>query len=151
GYFMRSGTAPAGLSIRNGLVTLNYSSEECELWFDTRGGWLTVADSTTQYAMAERFRVEAGKEYPGNATIIFYMNDGNKAKETPLYYMEAEINSPMARLQPGETYTMDTEWYPTRAGRDVLGVTDAGIVVEHLSVSTGSKAKKLTGAFGIFF
>ena len=151
GYFVRSGTAPAGVVIRNGLVTMNYSSEECELWFDTRGGWLAVADSTTEYAMVERFRVEEAKEYPGNATVIFYMNDGNKAKETALYYMEAEINSPMARLQPGETYSMDTEWYPTRAGRDVVGVADGGIVVQHARVSGGSKAKKLTGAFGVFF
>lgn len=151
GYFVRSGSAPAGLAIRNGLVTLNYSSEECELWFDTRGGWLTVTDSATQYAMVERFSVEEGTEYPGDATVIFYMNDGSKAKETPFYYMEAEINSPMARLGPGETYSMDTEWYPTRAGRDVIAVADSGIVVEQLRVSGGSKAKKLTGAFGVFF
>jgi len=151
GYFVRSGSAPPGLSIKNGLVRLNYSSEECELWFDTQGGWLAVADSAAQYAMVERFKVESGKEYPGKATVIFYMNDGNDAEERALYYMEAEINSPMARLLPGETYSMSTEWYPTRAGGDVIGVTDAGVVVEHLRVAGKSSVKKLTGVFGVFF
>jgi hypothetical protein len=151
GYFVRSGSAPAGLSVKDGLVQLNYSSAECELWFDTQGGWLAVADSATQYAMVERFQVEKSKDYPGQATIIFYMNDGNDANDKSLYYMEAEVNSPMARLEPGETYSMDTEWYPTRAGKDFLGVTDAGVLIEHLLISGGPEARKLTGRFGVFF
>ncbi len=150
GYFVRSGSVPAGLHIRNGLVTLNYSSLESELWFDTEGGWLAIADSTTQYAMVERFRVEDGQEYPGKATIIFYTNDGNGPTEDAFYYMEAEINSPMVRLQPGETYAMDTEWYSTRTGSAFLGVTDGGVIAEHLRVSNGPEKERLTGAFGVF-
>ena len=151
GYFVRSGSAPAGLGIKNSLVTLNYSSDECELWFDTQGGWLAVADSATQYAMVERFHFEGGKEYPGKATIIFYMNDGDNTDENSLYYMEAEVNSPMVPLEPGETCAMDTEWFPTRAGKDFLGVTDAGVIAEHLSVSGPPTGKRLTGKFGVFF
>jgi len=151
GYFVRSGSVPQGLSTKNGLVMLNYRSSECELWFDTQGGWLAVADSATQYAMVERFQIEKGKEYPGQATIIFYMNDGNDPNEKSLYYMEAEINSPMARLQRGETYAMDTEWFPTRAGKDFLGITDAGVIIEHLFISGEPEAPKLTGRFGVFF
>jgi len=151
GYFVRSGSAPRGLNVKDGLVQLNYSSTECELWFDTQGGWLAVADSATQYAMVERFQVEKSKDYPGQATIIFYMNDGNDANENSLYYMEAEVNSPMARLELGETYVMDTEWYPARAGKDFLGVTDAGVIAEHLLVSGGPGTQKLTGKFGVFF
>ena len=150
GYFVRSGSTPAGLTSKNGFATLNYSSDECELWFDTEGGWLAVADSATQYAMVERFRFEERKEYPGKATVIFYMNDGNNAEEKGLYYMEAEINSPMVRLQKGETYAMDTEWFPARAGGDFFGVTDVGVIAEHLHVS-GTAAPKLRGKFGVFY
>jgi hypothetical protein len=151
GFFVRSGSAPSGLSFRNGLVSLNYSSAECELWFDTQGGWLAVADSATRYAMVERFHLEEGKEYPGKASVIFYANDGNDPEEKALYYMEAEINSPMVRLQPGEVYAMDTEWYPIRAGKEFFGVTDAGVIAEHLRISGEKGAQKLTGEFGVFF
>jgi hypothetical protein len=148
GYYVRSGKGkPPGLNIENGLVALNYRFFESELWVDTQRGWLAVADAATQYAMVERFRIQDGKEYPGKATVIFYTN-GSEPPEDPLFYLEAEINSLMVRLQPGETYAMDTEWYPTRVGKDVLEVTVAGVVAKHLRVSNG---RKLTGTFGVFY
>jgi hypothetical protein len=151
GFLVRSGNPPpAGLSIKNGLVALNYGFLEYELWFDTQGGWLAIADNATQYAMVERFRIEKDKEYPGKATVIFYTN-GSEPPDADLYYMEAEINSPMARLQPGETYAMDTEWYPARAGKDVLGVTDAGVIVERLRIWGAPGKQKISGKFGVFF
>src|SRR5262249_9175935 len=127
GYFVRSGHAPPGLALKNGFVMLNYSSVESELWFDTQDGWLAVADLATQNAMVERFHLVRGEEYPGNATAIFYTNDGGDPDEHGLYYMEAEINSPMVRLLPGETYAMETEWYPTRASNAYASVITAGV------------------------
>lgn len=151
GYLVRSGEGkPPGLNIEKGLVALSYRFLEYELWFDTQHGWLAVADAATQYAMVERFQVQDGKEYPGNATVIFYTN-GSEPPDEPLYYMEAEINSPMVRLQPGETYAMDTEWYPTRAGEDVLEVREAGVITKHLNVSNGPGTWRLTGSFGVFY
>lgn len=151
GYFLRSGQdKPPGLNIEHGLVALNYRFFESELWFDTQRGWLAVADAATNYAMVERFRVQDGKVYPGKATLIFYTN-GSEPPEEPLYYMEAEINSPMVRLQPGETYAMETEWYPTRAGKEILEVTEAGVIAKHLGISDASGAQKLRGTFGVFY
>jgi len=46
--------------------------------------------------------------------------------------MEAELNSPMVRLGPGESYNFDTEWFPTRADKDFQGVTDAGVILKPL-------------------
>lgn len=151
GYFLRSGQGkPPGLNIENGLVALNYRFSESELWFDTQRGWLAVVDAGTQYAMVERFRIQDGKEYPGKATVIFYTN-GSEPPDDALYYMEAEINSPMVRLQPGETFAMDTEWYPTRAGKEFLEVTETGVIAKHLRVSHASGVHKLTGTFGVFY
>jgi len=66
--------------------------------------------------------------------------------------MEAEINSPMCRLRPGETCTLDTEWFPTRATSKIRAVTDAGIVVESLqAASQDGKRIKVGGTFGVFF
>ena len=152
GYLVRSGKTPAALGIVNGLITLNYRSAESETWFDTQNGWLAVVDGATQYAMVEKFRVEVGREYPGRATVIFYTNDGKDFSDGGLYYMEAEVNSPMVRLEPGEMYAMDTEWFPTRAGRDFLGVTEAGAIVERLHVSGLSNGvARLEGAYGVFY
>ena len=151
GYFVEFGKGPPpALNIKNGLVALNYRFFQNELWLDTQGGWVAVADAVTQYAMVERFQVRIDKEYPGQATLIFYTT-GDGRGDDPLYYMEAEVNSPMVSLQPGETYAMDTEWYPTRAGSDVLGVTDAGVIEEHLRISRPAASQKLTGKFGVFF
>jgi hypothetical protein len=101
--------------------------------------------------MVERFRPQDGKEYPGKATVIFYMNDGNDPEEKALFYMEAEMNSPMVRLEPGDTYAMDTEWFPTRAGGDLVGVTAAGVIRERLRVSAANRVRWMTGTFGVFF
>ena len=151
GYFVRSGDgSPPGLSFKNGLAALNYGFVEYELWFDTQSGWLAIADNASQYALVERFHVEEGREYPGKAAVIFYTN-GSEPPADALYYMEAEINSPMVRLQPGETYAMDTEWYPTRAGKDFSGVTDAGVIADHLRISSTPGNQKLIGTFGVFF
>ena len=46
---------------------------------------------------------------------------------------------------------MDTEWYPTRAGKDVLEVREAGAITKHLSVMNGPGTWKLTGSFGVFY
>ena len=68
------------------------------------------------------------------------------------YYLEAEINSPMCRLRPGESCDFETEWFPTRAGSEFHGVTDAGIVTRPLRATRLENGKiRLSGSFGVFF
>src|SRR5260370_34995653 len=64
--------------------------------------------------------------------------------------MEAEINRPMVRLQPGETYALDTNWFPTRAGKEFKTVTNAGVVGSPLVASSTSGGIVLTGIFSVF-
>ena len=71
--------------------------------------------------MVERHHVDSTATYPGKASIIFYSSgppdtQNNEPREGP--FMEAEMNSPMVKLAPGESYAMDTQWYPTRMGED---------------------------------
>ena len=49
-----------------------------------------------------------------------------RSVESTPYYMEAEVNSPIVDLQAGESYAMDTSWWPTRADGQLRDVTDAG-------------------------
>ena len=166
-YQVRFGPAenPA-VSVRDdGLFALRYVHMAAELWLDSTEGWLAVVDGSSQYAMVERFRHEESKPYPGKASVIFWTNgpevkldaDGNPSlssgqlAESP-YYVEAEINSPLCRLRPGETCSLDTDWFPTRAGSDLAGVTDSGIVVRPLEAARLENGKtRLSGSFGVFF
>jgi hypothetical protein len=68
------------------------------------------------------------------------------------YYLEAELNSPLCRLRPGESCSFDTEWFPTRSADEFHGVTDAGIVIHPLRATAQNDARiKLSGSFGVFF
>jgi hypothetical protein len=166
-YHVRFGPAEnQAASVRDdGLFTLHYMHLAAELWLDSTAGWLAVVDGDSRYAMVERFHYEKSETYPGKASVIFWTNgpemkmnsDGNPSMssanqvESP-YYLEAEINSPLVQLRPGETRDLDTEWFPTRAGSEFHGVADAGVVVRPLQATrlqTGNV--RLSGSFGVFF
>lgn len=165
-YHVRFGPAenPA-VSVRDdGFFTVHYVHMAAELWLDSTDGWLAVVDGASRYAMVERFVYEERKTYPGKASVIFWTNgpemrlngDGNPSlssdSDAGPYYLEAEINSPMCRLRPGESCDFETEWFPTRAGAEFHGVTDAGTVVRPLSASRLENGKiKISGSFGVFF
>jgi len=165
-YHVRFGPAEnRAVAVReDGLFAVHYAHQAAELWLDSTEGWLTVVDGSSKYAMVERFQYETTRPYPGKASVIFWTNgpemrlgdDGevavSKDMEASPYYLEAEINSPMCRLRPGESCTLDTEWFPTRAGNEFHGVSDAGILIHPLKATRTQNDKvKVSGAFGVFF
>jgi hypothetical protein len=165
-YHVRFGPAenPAASIREDGLFTLHYVHMAAELWLDSTAGWLAVVDGSSKYGMLERFQFEESRSYPGKASIIFWTNgpevklnaDGEASMTSGgdgvPYYLEAEINSPLCRLRPGETCSLDTEWFPTRVESEFHGVTEAGIVVRPLHATLLENGKiKLSGAFGVFF
>jgi hypothetical protein len=153
------------VSIRdNGLFSLHYVHMAAELWLDSTAGWLAVVDGGSKYGMVERFQFQESRAYPGKASIIFWTNgpevklnaDGTASMSSGgdggPYYLEAEINSPLCRLRPGETCSLETEWFPTRVGSEFHAVTDAGVVVRSLRATYLENGKiTLSGAFGVFF
>jgi hypothetical protein len=167
GYHVRSGLAEdPSYSVKNGLFKLHWLYLQGEVWVDSPGSWLAVVDGSTHFAMVERFRFQNGAEYPGKASVIFYKNgpavdiDNQGAPvirtspDDAPFYMEAELNSPMADLKSGESYTFSTEWFPTRMGSNFKNATDAGVISEPLAISASSANTEvftLTGSFGVFF
>ena len=166
-YHVRSGPAEAHtISIRDdGLFALRYAYIARELWIDSHDGWLAVVDGSTRYAMVERFRYDEAKFYPGKASVIFYTNGpelhwgaegvpsltSGEDRVAP-FYLEAELNSPLIRIFPGETFSFDTEWFPARAGSEFHGATDAGVIVNPFQAAALETGKlRLTGSFGVFF
>jgi len=153
------------VSVRDdGLFTVHYVHMAAELWLDSTAGWVAVVDGQSRYAMVERFHYDQSKSYPSKASVIFWTNgpemrlgsDGvpslSADTDAGPYYLEAELNSPMCRLRPGESCTLETEWFPTRAGTDLHGVTDAGVVERPFECAASANGKlKLSGSFGVFF
>ena len=165
-YHVRFGPAEnSAVSVRDdGLFAVHYVHMAAELWLDSTEGWLAVVDGGSRYAMVERFQYEDNKPYPGKASVIFWTNGPElrlnsegvpslsaDAEASP-YYLEAEINSPMCKLRPGESCDFDTEWFPARSGSEFHGVTDAGILIRPLRANALENGKiKLSGSFGVFF
>jgi hypothetical protein len=165
-YQVRFGPAenPA-VSVRDDDVfAVHYAHVANELWLDSTEGWLAVIDGKSQYAMVERFEYDKSKPYPGKASVIFWTNgpelrlnsDGvpslSADPDASPYYLEAEVNSPLCNLRPGESCSLDTEWYPTRSGAEFHGVTDAGLLIGPLRASATENGKVgLTGSFGVFY
>jgi hypothetical protein len=150
----------------DGLFAVHYVPLAAELWLDSKDGWLAVVDGASQYAMVERFRYDETKPYPGKASVIFWTNGqelhqapdgtvtfGRAEKAASPFYMEAELNSPLVRLFPGESHSFDTEWFPTRGDSGFRGVADAGVVLKPLkAVEVDESGKiRLTGTFGVFY
>jgi hypothetical protein len=166
-YHVRFGPAenPAVSVTGDGLFALHYVHMAAELWLDSIAGWLAVVDGNSKFGMAERFQYEESRSYPGKASLIFWTNGAqvrlNADGEASLtsgggdgipYYLEAEINSPLCRLRPGETCSLDTEWFPTRVESEFHGVSDAGMIVRPLRAALGENGRVLlSGAFGVFF
>ncbi len=167
-YHVRFGPAEnsAARVREDGIFSLHYVPLAAELWLDSKDGWLAVMDGTSQYAMVERFRYDDTKPYPGKASVIFWTNGpqlrqaadgtvtfGRPDKDPPPYYMEAELNSPLVRLYSGESYSFDTEWFPTRGDSSFKNVRDSGVVLKPLRAVEASDSGKIdiTGTFGVFF
>ncbi|MGO8718158.1 MAG: hypothetical protein ACLQMO_02925, partial [Acidobacteriaceae bacterium] len=151
-------------SMKDGLFRLHWKYLENEVWLDSHAGWIAVVDGMSGYAMTGRFRYVANATDPGKTNVIFYKNGPSvhlDAKGYPRltsadpqkepYYMEAEINSPLVVLQPGSTYAMDTEWFPSRMDDTLKAVTYAGTVAQALVIATTQSGTCATGSFGVFF
>jgi hypothetical protein len=65
--------------------------------------------------------------------------------------MEAEVNSPVVELAPGESYAMDTTWYPTRGGESLRATTYSGVVESALTAKKVEGGVQLAGEFGVFY
>jgi len=165
GYQVRDGLAnDPSFAVEDHLFRLHWLYLQNEVWLDSTAGWLAVVDDTSRYAMVERFQYQPGAAYPGKASVIFYKNGatleldeqlkprlGSSTQEETPFYMEAEINSPMVHLKPGENFEMSTTWFPTRADKTLQSVVDAGAVIAPLMAVRTPTGFVISGRFGVFF
>ena len=169
GYHVRTGNAGnPGYSVKDGLFRVHWNNIGGEVWIDSPGGWVAAVDGTTGYTMLERRKYQPGANYPDKSTIIFFTTGARNRPSPPpqssapsgqsaqpshpaIYYMEAEVNSPVVELAPGESYAMDSEWYPTRMDSSFQAATYSGVVGTPLAAAASPSGLTLTGNFGVFY
>jgi hypothetical protein len=146
------------------MFVLHWCYLDGEVGIDSTAGWVAVVDGLSNYAMVERMNFSLQAQYPERSSVIFYINgpqlrldqDGmpqitsSDALKTP-YYMEAELNSPLVSLKPGETYAFDTDWFPTRATPSLSEATEAGVVNQLLTAAKETTGVRLAGSWGAFY
>ena len=167
GYYVRTGPEdnPAFMA-QNGMLRVHWNDIVQEVWIDSPTGWLAAVNGESGYTVVERHDLDPLHEYPGKASIIFYSSgeprhmpskgsaspgQGQQVEQREGPFVEAELNSPMVQLKPGESYAMDTSWYPTHAGQDFVTTTWAGVVVKPLTATLTSAGLALSGDFGVFY
>jgi hypothetical protein len=164
GYYVRAGLADdPSFTVKDGLFTLRWLYLENEVWLDSDAGWIAIVDDASRFGMIEKFRYAKGDEYPGRASVIFYKNGAAIELDTSgmpqlrssdparaPYYMEAELNSPMIRLEPGASYGFDTRWYPVRTGKNFSAVSAVGVIEGPLKAVREAGGLRLSGRFGVF-
>jgi hypothetical protein len=149
GYHVRNGPQdnPA-FEVKNGTLRVHWNDIMQEVWIDSLSGWLAAVNGGSGYTVVERHDLDPFHEYPGGASIIFY-SSGEPRRQDP--FVEGEVNSPMVTLKPGETYAMDTTWYPTRMTDDFETTTWSGAVGRPLTATRTADGLVLAGEFGVFY
>jgi hypothetical protein len=159
GYHVRTGNSSnPGYQVHDGQFRLHWNNLGGEVWIDSPAGWAAVVDGTTGYTMVERIRYQPTANYPDKATILFFTT-GQRTRPAatpssdapPILYMETELNSPVVELYPGETYAMDTQWFPARIGSDFKTTTYSGVIGQPLAATATTNALTLTGNFAVFY
>jgi hypothetical protein len=161
GYHVRTGPEdnPAFV-VDDGKLRVHWNDIMQEVWVDSPSGWLAAVNGETGYTVVMRHAIDPFHPYPGGASIIFYSTGPPhprrnqttaqaSVREGP--FVEAEVNSPSVELGPGESYAMDTTWYPTRMGEDFKTTTWAGVYGKPLTATRTDSGLELSGEFGVFY
>jgi hypothetical protein len=144
------------------MLRIHYLYRVGKVGVDSNAGWYAVVNGQKNLGLVETFKYFPGAEYPDNASIESW-NDGpgriarrpfdqtlpDDPKQTP-YFLESEVLSPYAALDPGEEYSFPVYWSPTRVTNPVRDATSAGAISEPLTGKLDSGQVKLTGVFGVF-
>ncbi len=146
-----------------GTLAVKYDYRVGKVGLDSDGGWLAVVNGRSDHCWVGAFTFSPQSNYPDHASVEFWLNGAGEfilngsaitnaasLRETP-YLMEAEILSPLARLQPEEEYRFQIDWFATRCPKPIVEVTPAGAVNRRLTAVADRDRVQLEGVFGVFF
>lgn len=144
------------------MLRIHYLYRVGKVAADSNAGWYAVVNGQKDLGYVESFKYFPGMDYPDNASVESW-NDGpgfisrqafdqtlpDDPKQTP-YFLEAEVLSPFATLDPGEQYEFDVAWSPTRVTNPIQEAVWAGAISEKLTAEVSGGEAALRGVFGVF-
>ena len=165
GYYNPYGDAkhPSYEVVHGGhMLRIHYLYRVGKVAADSNAGWYAVVNGQKNICLVESFKYFPEAPYPDNASVESW-NDGpgtisrtafdqtlaDDPKKTP-YFLESEVLSPYATLDPGEEYEFTVHWSPTRAPNPFRNAVGAGAISEPLSASAAGGRATLKGVFGVF-
>ena len=144
------------------LLKIHYLYRVGKVGVDSNAGWMAVVNGQKNVGFVENFDYFPEREYPDQASVEEW-NDGpgvvsrtafdqtlaDDPKRTP-YFLESEVLSPFARLDPGQQYEFTVYWSPTSVTNPVHDAVWAGAISEPLTAATEANQITLRGVFGVF-
>lgn len=144
------------------LLRIHYLYRVGKVGLDSNAGWMAVVNGQKNIGLVENFKYFPDQDYPDQASVEEW-NDGpgtisrtafdqilpDDPRRTP-YFLEAEVLSPLATLDPGEQHEFAVTWSPTSVPNPVLEAVWAGAVSEPLRASVEGNQVTLRGVFGVF-
>ncbi|HKS95833.1 MAG TPA: DUF4380 domain-containing protein [Terriglobia bacterium] len=144
------------------ILRIHYLYRVGKVAADSSAGWYAVVNGQKNICLVESFKHFPDLEYPDHASVESW-NDGpgmisrgpfdqtlpDDPKKTP-YFLESEVLSPFATLDPGEQYEFSVHWSPTRAPNPLHDAGWGGAISEPLAASVHAGEVSLRGVFGVF-
>ena len=144
------------------LLRIHYLYRVGKVGLDSSAGWHAVVNGQKQIGLVENFEYFPDRDYPDHASVEEW-NDGpgtvsrvswdqtlpDDPHKTP-FFLESEVLSPMARLDPGEQYEFTVHWSPTRVPNPVHDAVWAGAISEPFTATIEGNQVRLRGVFGVF-
>jgi len=144
------------------MLRIHYAYRVGKVAADSNAGWYAVVNGQKNACLVESFKYFPSKKYPDNASVESW-NDGpghisrgpfyqtlldNPAK-TP-YFLETEVISPYATLDPGQHYEFTVHWAPTRLPNPIVKAAWVGAISKPFSGQVTGNQVTLKGVFGVF-
>jgi hypothetical protein len=112
---------------------------------DCRTGWICFNDRYDAYAYVKTFTYQNGKSYPDSGASVQVYTYSN------MNMLEVEVLGPLTTIAPGDSVTLEENWFAARSKGPVLAVTSAGLITEKLTVQQTDDTLSVKGSFGVFY
>jgi hypothetical protein len=144
------------------LLRIHYIYMVGKVALDSNAGWYAVVNGQKDIGFVETFKYFPGREYPDHASVESWNDGPGRVSRGPffqtllddpqktLYFLETEVLSPYATLDPGEQYEFTVHWAPTSVTNPIVNAVWAGAISQPLSAMVEGSNVMLKGTFGVF-
>ncbi len=112
---------------------------------DCRAGWICFNDRYDAYAYVKTFSYQNGKTYPDSGASVQVYTYPN------LNMLEVEVLGPLTTIAPGDSVTLEENWFAARSNGPVLAVNSAGLITKKLTGVQSGDSLDVNGVFGVFY